>query len=329
MKYAITGATGLLGGNLAATLLQQGHNVVATRRATSKVAHLAHLDIQWMEATLGDVEALTAAFQGCDGVFHCAAAVSVVLKIEPWIRQANVDGTRHVIQAVQAAGVQRLVHCSTVGAVGLSLDGEPLDETAQWNMPEFGLGDAYVTTKHQAQQIVLEAAEAGLDAVIVNPTYMIGPLDSRPSSGGLVLSLMQKKIPSYTLGKNNFVDVRDVAKGMVLAMEKGHAGELYILGGHNMTYKDFMDRVSDTVGAPMVTRQVPQWVVRCLGWMGDLGGLVTGKEPFLNTAKVRWGMTDRFIFRSDKAIAKLGYKISPIEPAIKDAAEWFKDHDML
>ena len=319
MRVAITGATGLLGSNLLIALLEQGHQVVATRRATSRSDHLEGLDIEWFEASLSDPESLTRAFKDCDVVFHCAAAVSIRFKIEPWIVQANVDGTRNIIEAVKGAGVRRLVHCSTVAAVGLSLDGEPCDENAQWNMPEFGLGDAYVTTKRQAQEIVLEAARGGLDAVIVNPTYMIGPFDSKPSSGTLVVNLLKGKVPSHTLGKNNFVDVRDVAQGMILAMEKGRAGELYILGGHNMTYKEFMDRVSETVGAPVVRRRVPHWVARIFGWMGDLGSQLTGNEPLLNTATVLWSQTDRFIFSSDKAIRELGYQISPIEPAIQDA----------
>ncbi len=330
MRYCITGATGLLGGNLAIMLLEAGHEVVATKRASSNTDHLSNLNITWVEAPLSDTHGLTRAFEGCDGVFHCAAAVSVLVKIEPWIYEANVTGTQNVIDAVKAAGVPRLLHCSTVGAVGLSLDGQPCDEGATWNMPDFGLGDAYVTTKHQAQELVLKAVAAGgLDAVIVNPTYMIGPHDAKLSSGKLVAELVLGKVPGYTLGKNNFVDVRDVARGMVQAFEKGNTGELYILSGHNMTYKAFMDTVCQQTGAKPITRRVPNWLGRIVGIGGDLQHKLTGKEPLLNTATIRWSQTDRFIFKSDKAKRELGYTISPIEPAIKDAAAWFRQHGHL
>jgi dihydroflavonol-4-reductase len=329
MKVAITGATGLLGGNLAIELLKAGHEVVASRRATSKVDHLESFDIQWVQAELNDPAALTACFEGCEAVFHCAAAVSIQFETTPWIIEANVDGTRHIIEAVKAAGVRRLVHCSTVGAVGLSETGEPSDETATWNMPDYGLGDAYVTTKRQAQDIVLEAAAQGLDVVIVNPTFMIGPYDSKPSSGRLVRDLVRGKVPGYTAGMNNFVDVRDVARGMILALDKGRAGELYILGGVNMSYKTFMDLVSETVDAPVVKRNIPKWAGRFFGWLGDLQGKITGKDPLLTSATIRWSETERFIFTSGKAIRELGYTISPLEPAIQDAVDWFRLREML
>ena len=328
MRYAITGATGLLGANLAEVLLDAGHDVVATKRTTSRTDHLDDLKIGWRDASLSDGDALAAAFEGCDGVFHCAAAVSVQYKVEGWIVDANVTGTERVIGAVRAAGVPRLVHCSTVGAVGLSTDGEPCDESQTWNMPDFGLGDAYVTTKRQAEDKVNDAVADGLDAVVVNPTYMIGPRDVRPSSGKLVQDLMKGRAPGFTGGKNNFVDVRDVARGMLLAMEKGARGERYILGGHNMGYGEFMDIVSATTGAKAVTRKVPDWAVRGLGLFGDLQQAVTGKDAVVNSATAQWAITPRFIFTSAKAARELGYTISPLEPAVADCAAWFREHDM-
>lgn len=332
MKLAITGATGLLGGNLAAVAAATGHQLIATRRGSSKTDHLDKLGIEWREAGLSDVPALTKAFEGCDAVFHCAAAVSIQFKITPWIVEANVDGTRNVLEAVKRAGVKRLVHCSTVGAVGLSVDGQPSDETATWNMPDFGLGDAYVTTKRQAEELVRASAADtanGVDAVIVNPTYMIGPLDIKPSSGKLVRDLMRGKVPGYPDGKNNFVDVRDVARGMLAAYEKGRRGERYILGGQNLSYKTFMDLVSQVAGAKTVKHRIPTWLAKIVGWGGDFKAMVTKKEPLLNTATIRWADSPRFIFKSDKAIRELGYTTSPLENAIQDCVSWFRDQGML
>jgi dihydroflavonol-4-reductase len=329
MRYAITGATGLLGGNLGAVLLDAGHEVVATRRATSRAEHLAGLPIRWVEAALGDAEALARAFAGCDGVFHCAAAVTIEVAIAPWIRETNVGGTERVIEAVRAAGGPRLVHCSTAVAVGLSTDGQAVDETAVWNLREAGLADAYAITKREAEQGVLRAAGAGADAVVVNPTYMIGPLDARPSSGRLLRDLLLGRVPGYTLGRNNFADARDVARGMLLAMRKGRSGERYILGGRNMTYKAFMDLVSEATGAPRVGRRAPVALVKLIGRAGDLQAWLTGREPLINTAAARWSLCDRFVLSSEKARRELGYQISPLEDAVRAAAAWFRRQGML
>lgn len=329
MRYAITGATGLLGANLANTLLQDGHSVVATRRASSRVDHLSDLALEWREAPLDDKEALARAFEGCDGVFHCAAAVTVKMKVEPWITQANVDGTRHVLEVLRALpGKPRLVHCSSTVAVGLSTDGEPVDESTPWNLPEAGLDDAYAVTKRQAEELVMQAAQSQ-DAVIVNPGYMIGPYDARPSSGKLVLDLIKGKVPGYTPGRNSFVDVRDVARGMALAMASGRSGQRYILGGHNLHYRDFMALVSEVTGAKPVKRAIPAWAARLVGLGGDLYERASGREPLLNSATIRWSQEPRFVASSEKAMDELGYRISPLETAIADAVAWFREHKML
>jgi dihydroflavonol-4-reductase len=330
MNVAITGATGLLGANLAEACLLAGHTVTATRRSTSRVDHLRDLSITWVDATLGDPEALTRAFAGAEVVFHCAAAVTVRRQAEPWVVAANVDGTRHVIDAVKAAGVRRLVHCSSVVAVGLTDTGEPCDETAPWNFAEHGIMDGYTLTKRQAEEVVVAAvATEGLDAVIVNPTYMIGPRDVRPSSGRLLLEIVKRAVPGVSAGANNFVDVRDVARGMVAAAERGRTGERYILGGVDLAYADLFGLVAAVAEVAPITRVLPRWLANFGGWWGDLQEQLTDKEPMLNSASVAWGYTNRYRFTSAKAQAELGYTFGPLEPAIRDALEWFRAHDML
>ena len=191
----VTGVTGLLGANLAKALLEAGHRVRATRRHTSRADHLRDLAVEWVDADLGDTAGLTRAFHGCDVVFHVAALVSVRRAPTPELVTTNVEGTRHVLAAVQAARVPRLVHCSTVGAVGLSEDGSPCTEESRWTFAERGMSDGYVETKRRAEQLVREAAAAGLDAVIVNPSYMFGPYDARPSSGKMIVSVVRGKVP--------------------------------------------------------------------------------------------------------------------------------------
>jgi dihydroflavonol-4-reductase len=330
MKVALTGATGLLGANLAQALIQAGHSVTATRRSSSRIEHLQDLPITWVEATLAEPQALAAAFADAEIVFHCAAAVTVRRTASPWVIATNVEGTRNVIQAVQSAGVRRLVHCSSVVAVGLSVDGKPVDESAPWNFAEFGIMDGYTQTKYQAEQVVMEAvAQEGLDAVIVNPTFMIGPRDIRPSSGKLLLEVIKRATPGVSSGVNNFVDVRDVAQGMVAAAVKGRSGERYILGGIELTYGEIFSLIAAAAGTEPVTREIPRALAQLAGWWGDLQEKFTDAEPLLNSASIAWAYTDRYQFKSDKAIAELGYTISPIEPAIRDALLWFRDHGML
>src|SRR3569623_2601390 len=327
MRVAITGASGLLGGNLAAELHAAGHAVIATRRAGTQVAHLADLPIEWRDAELGDAASLARAFAGADAVFHCAAAVSVMRTVTPEMRATTVDGTRHVIAACIAAGVPRLVHTSSVVAVGLSTNGTPCDETATWNFAREGLLDAYAITKHEAEEVVNGARER-LDCVIVNPTYMIGPRDARPSSGKLLVMVVQRQVPGSTPGYNNFVDVRDVARGMIAAWQRGRRGERYILAGHDMTYAAFFEKVAKLAGVKPPRFTLPRPLGRVVGAFGDLIEK-TGREPVVNSTQIRYAYTDKFRFASTKAATELGYTIGPIERAITDALDWFREHRML
>lgn len=325
-RVAVTGASGLLGGNLVAALLAAGHDVVALRRGTSKVAHLADLAIAWREADLGDVPALTRAFEGCSAVFHCAAALGVRREITPEMRATNVTGTANVLAAVRAANVARLIHTSSVVAVGLSTDGRPCDETARWNFEEQGLIDAYAITKRQAEDLV-HAARDTIDAVIVNPTYMFGPRDARPSSGRMILDVVHRRTPGSTPGYNNFVDVRDVARGMIAAWHAGRRGERYILAGHDLSYADVFRTIARVAGVKPPRFQVPHAAAWLFGKWGDLLE-ARGRDPIANSTTIRYAYTDKFRFKSDKAAAELGYTYGPLEPAIADALAWFRAHDM-
>ncbi len=322
----ITGASGLVGGNLAAALLAAGHTVRATRRRSTKVDHLADLAIEWVEGDLGDPAALTAAFRGADVVFHCAAAVDVQKGVTPELVAGNVDGVRHVLTAVRAAGAPRLVHVSSVVAVGLATDHRPADEATPWNFAEAGFADGYAITKRQGEELVKAATD--LDAVIVNPTYMFGPRDVRPSSGRLIIDVARRKVPGWTPGFNNYVDVRDVARGMIAAWQKGARGERYILGGHDLTYQAIMQTIARIAGVRAPRFGVPHLAARAAGWWGDRAE-ARGKRTLITSTTVRYAYTDRFRFSAAKAIRDLGYAASPIEPAIADAIAWFRARGML
>ena len=223
----------------------------------------------------------------------------------------------------------RLVHTSTVGAVGLSTDGRPCTEEARWNLREAGLDDGYAITKRHSEELVQQAADSGLDAVIVNPTFMFGPRDARPSSGRMIIDVVRRRVPAWTPGFNNFVDVRDVVGGMIAAWARGERGERYILGGHNMTYRAIMETIARVAGVAPPRFTVPFLVARALGGLGDLSERVRATEPVINSVTVRYAYTTRYQFASDKAAAALGYRAGPVEEGIRAALAWFRERGMV
>lgn len=321
-SIAITGASGLLGGNLAAEAIAAGHRVIATKRNGTHVKHLADLPIEWRDADLSSADALARAFAGADVVFHCAAAVSVKRDVTREMRETNVTGTQNVIDACVRADVKRLVHTSSVVAIGLTTNGVPCDETATWNFDTEGLLDGYAITKHEAEDLV-HAARDRIDAVIVNPTYMFGPRDARPSSGKLIVKIVKRQVPGWTEGYNNFVDVRDVARGMLAAWQKGRRGERYILGGHDMTYRACFETIARVAGVKPPRIRIPIPIAKLVGRAGDLIE-ARGRDPVVNSTQIRYAYTDKFRFASRKAADELGYTYGPLEPAIADALGWFR-----
>jgi dihydroflavonol-4-reductase len=328
-RVVVTGASGLLGGNLAIELVKAGHHVRATRRTSTKIDHLKPFDIEWVKGDISDPTSLEQAFVGADAVFHCAAAVSIERTASPNLVKTNVEGTQNVIRAIQKQSVARLVHCSTVGAVGLSEDGRPCTEDSPWNFDKFGMNDGYVKTKLQAEQLVQEAVKHGLDAVIANPSYMFGPYDRRPSSGRMIVDVIAGRVPGWTLGWNNFVDVRDVARGMMLVWQQGQTGQRYILGGENLTYQEIFTMICNVAGIPAPRFRIPKLVSQAFGMLGDFQESLFHKEPLLNRVSVGYAYCPTFIFSSQKAISQLGYTTSALDIAIEDAILWFQENQML
>jgi dihydroflavonol-4-reductase len=286
------------------------------------------MPVDWVEASLGDQAALATAFEDAEIVFHCAAAGTTMRRVEPWMIEDNVEGTRRVVEACRASGVRRLLHCSSTVTVGLAQDGKPADEDSPWNLAEAGLADGYAVTKRQAEELVLAEVAHGLDAVIVNPGYMFGPYDSRPSSGRLLLDVVRRAVPGYSAGRNSFVDVRDVASGMIAAAERGRRGERYILGGHNMADGELFQRIAEVAGTQPISRAIPHWMASIPAFFGDLQEWM-GKEPLLNSNTIAWGYEPNFVVSSDKARRELSYELRPIEEGISAALAWFRQADMV
>jgi dihydroflavonol-4-reductase len=328
MAHAVvTGASGLLGANLAAELIAQGHTVTATRRPSTDTTSLADLPIKWVCANLGSVAELRDVFAGADVVFHCAACVSTRRTITLAMLAVNIGATRAVVEAAIAAGTPRVVYTSTANTIGPAPEGTPADEQTPWAMEKAGLASAYAVTKWRAE-ILVERACDKLDAVIVNPTYLVGPRDARPSSGRLIVEIANRRVPYWTPGYNNFADVYEVARGMIAAWLHGKRGERYILGGQELTYRDFTERVARVTGVDPPRRRLPYSVAWIAGKAGDLLEM-TGRETTVNSISIRYAFTDRYRFRSDKAVRELAYVVGPIEPAIRNAVAWFRTRGMI
>src|SRR5262245_1219143 len=245
----VTGASGLVGGNLVRALVAHGRRVRILIRPQSRTEHLA--DLADVEAVLADVTAPASLGRACAGgehVYHCAALVSMWPRLEEAMWRVNVAGTDHVLAAARRAGVRRVVHCSSVDAIGLPESDAPSTEETPWNWDRLGFDNPYARTKYESQQRVLAAARADVDAVVVNPTFMLGAYDTRPSSGRMILEVAAGKAVGYPAGGNNFVFVEDVAAAMITAAERGRRAECYILGGADLTYREIFTLIADVLG---------------------------------------------------------------------------------
>jgi len=215
-----------------------------------------------------------------------------------------------------------------VDALGLPEGDAPATEETPWNWDRLGLENGYARTKFESQKKVLAAARVDVDAVIVNPTFMIGPFDPKPSSGRLLLKIASGKVPGAPGGKNNFVDVRDVCAGMWAAYEKGRRGQTYILGGYNLSYLEAFTLIANGAGVKPPHFIIPRLVAKLGGWGGDLIGTIFRHEMDVNSETAAVGYANH-TFSHAKAARELGYKPEPLEPAIRDAYAWFREKGML
>jgi len=322
MKAVVTGATGFLGNNLVKLLLADGHQVSCPIRADSDCSVLADSGVVWWPDAYSSGEAFSDCLANADVVFHCAAQVGSTNKVTPNMREANVELTREIIDIHRQHPSTRLVYCSTVATCAVSEDGNDVTEEIPWNLDKFGMNSGYTITKRIAEQCVLDSVADGVDAVVVNPCYMFGPGDNKLSSCRMILDVCKGAIPAYPAGVNNFVDVRDVARGMILAAEKGRTGNRYILGGDNLRYKEVFDKITGVANAKPVARPLPLYVGKILGLFGDAKEFLTGKNSLLNSSGIAWSFAD-CRYSSAKAEDELGYIHGSVDDAILAAYDWF------
>jgi len=325
LKVFVTGATGFVGSHVARVLLQQGAELRLLVRATSRTENLKGLRAERVTGDLCDAEILGQGMLGCELVFHVAADYRLWAPDPREIYRANVEGTRTVLKAARAAGVRRVVHTSSVGTIGFGTNGRPADEDSPVSLADM-IG-AYKRSKFMSEQVALEAARGGLDVVVVNPTTPVGEQDIKPTpTGRVILDFLQQKFPAYVETGLNLVDVGECARGHVAAAERGRRGERYILGGEDLTLKQILDRLAAITGLPSPNVKLPYAVALAAGAVDTLfTGVLRGRQPRVTLDSVRMGRKKMFA-SSAKAEHELGWKIAPVDNALRRAVEWFRTH---
>ena len=325
MKCFVTGASGFVGANLVHELNERGHSVRALLREGSDRRGLEGAEFEAVPGDLGNRAALERGMRGCDWCFHVAASYHLWLPDYAPMYAANVEGTRSVIEAAGAAGCGRIVYTSTVGCIGLPRDATPTDEATA--VTEAQMSNHYKISKWRAEVVARELAER-LPVVIVNPSAPVGPRDVKPTpTGKVIVDFLQRGMPAYLDTGLNWVHVRDVAAGHILAAEKGRVGERYILGhaDGNLTMAEAFALLEEISGVPAPRLRVP-YAVAWLAAVVDEGlSKITGRPPKAPLAGVRMARHKMF-FSPAKAIAELGLPQTPPREALADAVEWFRKH---
>jgi dihydroflavonol-4-reductase len=321
MLTLVTGATGLVGNNVVRLLVERGEAVRVLARNGSGNRALEGLPVEIARGDVRHPETVRAACRGVQRVIHAAAEVHIGWTGMDSARAINVEGTRNVAEAARSERA-RLCYVSTINTLGIGNRRQPADEETPVSE---SVPCPYVITKREAEQVVHEQIAAGLDAVIVNPAFMLGPWDWKPSSGRMLLEIATGWARLAPPGGNDFCDVRDVAAGILAAVERGARGRRYILGGESLSFMEAWSLFSEIIGVRPPWRKALPPGLWLFGHFGDLRGWLTGREPNLNSAAVALSRLDHH-YSYARAAAELDYRPRPAREAAESAWQWFKAH---
>ena len=318
MKAFVTGGTGFVGANLIRLLLQQGYEVRALVRQSSCLDNLQSLDVEIVEGDLNSSK-LTEQMSGCQALFHVAAQYSLWQSDRHSLYRNNVLGTRNILNCAREAGIERTVYTSSVAAIGVK-DGVA-DETYQSPVEKL-VGD-YKKSKYYAEREAVKAIEQGQDIVIVNPSTPIGAFDLKPTpTGEIIVRFLHRKMPFYVDTGLNLIDVKDVAWGHLLALEKGQTGDRYILGNQNLTFKQLLSKLEQITDIPAPKYTIPYAIPYSVAWLEENILAKLGKQPTIALDGVRMSKQKMF-YDASKAVAELSLPQSDIDRALTEAVNWF------
>ncbi len=327
MKTFVTGGTGLLGANLIRELLRRGHQVRALARKGSNLKGIRRLDIELYEGDLFDKQNLYEGCKGFDYVIHAAAQTpGSFTNFKDFIR-TNLSGTQNVLEAAERANIERIVYVSSCCVFGGGSKESPGTELSEFT--SFSLDSSYINSKYIAQQWVLsEIEKKRLPVVIVNPTIMIGPYDSHPNSGEIILRIIRDQIQFCPSGGKNFIDVRDAAVATCNALTRGITGECYLLASQNLTFAELYEKVIRIYGKNDHKISVPGFILHAIGLTGSFINYLTHNDFKMNYSNLRQ-LTMESYFSGAKAVRTLGLSQNPVDKAIHDAIEWFADNSYI
>jgi len=328
MNCFVTGASGFIGSNLVHELVARGHRVKALLRPGTDVRGLAGAEFRRVTGDMGDPKLLQREMEGCEWCFHVAASYHLWLRNYRPMYAANVEGTRNVIEAAGKAGCYRIVHTSTVGCIGLPREenGRLVPATEVEAVSEEQLNSHYKRSKWQAECLAVKFARKGLPVIIVNPSAPVGPRDVKPTpTGRIIVDFLNRRLPAYIDTGLNWVHVRDVAVGHILAAEAGQIGERYILGNTegNWTLQEALTMLEKITGIRAPKIKIPRFLALAAAHLNEKIAWVTGIPPKAPLAGVRMAKCKMF-FNPAKAIRELDLPQTPPQQAFADAVEWFR-----
>jgi dihydroflavonol-4-reductase len=329
MKCFVTGASGFVGSNLVHELNSRGHRVKALLRPGSADGVLAGAKYERVAGDILDRALLERELEDCDWCFHTAASYSLWLRNYKPMYQTNVEGTRNVLEAAGRAGCKKIVYTSTVGCIGLSksADGKPVLSTEADRIVGDQFSNDYKKSKFQAEAVAMELFhKKGLPIVIVNPSAPVGPGDSRPTpTGQFIVDFLNRKMPAYLDTGLNWIHVRDVAIGHILAAEKGTLGERYILGhtDGNWTMQQTLLTLQELTGIRAPKMKIPYWFAYRVAEANEIFSALTRIPPKAPLGGVKMAK-HKMWFNPQKAIRELGLPQQPPKQAFADSIAWFR-----
>lgn len=324
MKALVTGATGFVGGAVARALVRAGVDVRVLARPESHLHNLEGLTVERVVGDLRDPASLRESLTGCQQLYHVAAHYALWAKDPKIFYDINVTGTRNVMEAASAVGIQRTVYCSTIGAIGLPPGGGLGTEDTPVALDQ--MAGHYKRSKFLAEQEVLKLAQKGFPVVIVNPSAPVGTGDVRPTpTGQVIIDFMKGRMPAYIETGMNIVDVDDVATGHLLAMQKGRQGERYILGCKNLMLREVFEILARLTGITAPSIKIPRLAILPLAYANQWLANLTGRPPRIPLEGVKMAKY-KMHYDCSKAIRELGIPQTPPEIALEKAVRWFRDH---
>ena len=328
----VTGGTGFLGSHLLYHLLNEGEQVCALKRAganmdVTKTVFSYYLEnpeillnkIEWIEGDLMDILSLEKALEGVEYVYHSAALVSFLPADREIMMDTNINGTANLVNIALKKKIKKLCHVSSIAAIGRAENDKPIDEEVVWKASK--KNSNYAKSKYGAEKEVWRGIEEGLNAVIINPSVILGPGDLK-SGGGKLIRLIQKRLSFYTEGVNGYVDVRDVVRAMYLLMKSDIANERFIVSSENVSLKDIVYQIAEYISKPAPKYKATPFMGE-LAWRFDkLRGLLTGRKPFI-TKETAETAGNKYYYTSEKLIKALDFEFIPVKKSLIDSCELF------